>query len=100
MTVYVDSLESWGWALRGRLVKSCHMFTDELDLTELHAVATAIGMKRSWFQDKSTAPHYDLTASRRAAAVALGVVEVDRRTASNIWRQRRAALSALMEGTL
>lgn len=98
MTVYVDQLESWGWVLRGRTVQSCHLFTDTLELDELHAVALAIGMRRSWFQDKPTAPHYDLTASRRAAAVALGVVEVDRRAAATIWRQRRAYLAAVARG--
>ncbi|MCU7371605.1 DUF4031 domain-containing protein [Paucibacter sp. O1-1] len=98
MTVYVDQLESWGWVLRGRTVQSCHLFTDTLELDELHAVAQAIGMRRSWFQDKPSAPHYDLTASRRAAALALGVVEVDRRTAATIWRQRRVYLAALAEG--
>lgn len=100
MTVYVDQLEAWGWVLRGRTVQSCHLFTDTVELDELHAVAKAIGMKRSWFQDKPTAPHYDLTASRRAAVVALGVVEVDRHTAVAIWRQRREYLRALAEGSV
>ena len=90
MAVYVDSLVEWGWVLRGRSVASCHLFTDTLDLTELHAMAAAIGMKRSWFQDKRSAPHYDLTASRRARAVELGAIEVDRRQAAAITRGRRA----------
>ncbi len=76
--VYVDALRSWGWQLRGHSVQSCHMLAD--DEEELHAMAEAIGMKRAWFQrpPKTSFPHYDLTASRRAKAIALGAREVDR----------------------
>lgn len=95
MAIYVDHLESWGWQLRGRTVKSCHLFTDELDLAALHRMAADIGMKRAWFQDKPIAPHYDLVASRRAHAIELGAVEVDRHQAVAIWRLRRQALAAL-----
>ncbi|MBK3780121.1 DUF4031 domain-containing protein [Paraburkholderia aspalathi] len=93
MAVYVDALENWGWKLRGRTVASCHMFTDSLDLEELHLMAERIGMKREWFQPHRIAPHYDLTASRRAAAVKLGALEVRRKEASAIWRARREALA-------
>lgn len=94
MTVYVDPLANWGWRLRGRTVPSCHLFTDTLELDALHAVAEAIGMKRSWFQDKVTAPHYDLTPSRRLAAIQAGAVEIDRRGAAEIWRMRREFVEA------
>jgi hypothetical protein len=50
--------------------------TDE----ELHAMAEAIGMKRSWAQTmdhpRQSHHHYDLVASKRKRAVALGAVEV------------------------
>lgn len=95
MTVYVDPLEDFGWVMRGRRVKSCHMFTDGLGLDELHELAGKIGMHGAWFQKHRLAPHYDLTPSRRAAAIAAGAVEVDRRRAVEIWRARRAALQAL-----
>lgn len=95
MTIYVDSLESWGWILRGRAIRSCHMFTDAVDLEQLHVFAERIGMRRAWFQEHRIAPHYDLTQSRREAAVLLGAVEVGRRDASNIWRARREAISNL-----
>lgn len=90
MTVYVDALEEWGWRLRGRATKSCHMFTDPADLSELHALAAAIGMRREWFQDHRRAPHYDLTSHRRQAALAAGAVAVTRTEAVRIWRERRA----------
>lgn len=69
MAIYVDRLENWGWKLRGRVVMSCHMFTDSLDLEELHQFAERIGMQRAWFQPHRVAPHYDLTPSRRTEAV-------------------------------
>lgn len=94
MTVYVDDLANWGWRLRGREVASCHLFTDSLDLEELHALAARIGMKRAWFQDHPRAPHYDLTPSRRADAVAHGAVEADRERAVSIWRARRALVAS------
>lgn len=73
MPVYVDSLRDWGW----RYGASCHLIADTL--AELHAFAERIGMKRSWFQEATKRPHYDLTAQRRARAVQLGAVELTNR---------------------
>lgn len=85
MSVYVDDLAEHGW----RLGPSCHLFADSVP--ELHAFADRLGLKRAWFQldegKRRPIPHYDLTAKRRAAAVALGAVEVDRRQAVTIWRR-------------
>lgn len=94
MTVFVDELARWGWKLRGRMVASCHMFTDTVDLTELHEIAQRIGMKRAWFQDHPKAPHYDVVATRRFAALAAGAVPLDRARAVAIWRARRALVAA------
>lgn len=94
MTVYVDPLAKFGWKLRGRETASCHLFTDDIDLQSLHDLAQKIGMKRAWFQDKAAAPHYDLTPSRRQAAVVAGAVELDRKEAVGVWRARRAALAS------
>lgn len=87
MTVYVDSLMSRGWKMRGHSVKNCHMFTDG-DISELHEMAEAIGMKRSWFQDKRV-PHYDLREVRRNDAIKLGAVSVTNREAVLIWRKMK-----------
>lgn len=65
----------------------CHLTTDDFTpdgLERLHKFALSVGMRREWFQDKHRgtslwAPHYDLVDSRRARAVHLGAVEVDRR---------------------
>lgn len=90
--VYVDPLMAHGWKLRGHLVRNCHLFTDG-PIEELHALAAGIGMRRSWFQAKASTPHYDLTPTRRAAAIAAGAIEVDRRCAVELWRNLRAAQS-------
>ncbi len=83
MSVYVDHLRDWGW----RLGPSCHLIADSLD--ELHAFAASIGLRRSWFQNKRSGPHYDLTASKRNAAVALGAVELENREFVAILRRIR-----------
>lgn len=71
MTVYVDELRKYP-TRHGRW---CHMMTDG-DLSELHDMARAVDLWGEWFQDHPTHPHYDLVASKRAKAVALGAVEV------------------------
>lgn len=70
MTVYVDRLPAKGW---GKWNSGAHMLGSDID--ELHAMASQIGLKRAWFQDKSH-QHYDLTASKRALAVEAGAVEI------------------------
>lgn len=73
---YVDRLMEHGWVLRGRRVASCHLLADTEG--ELHALAAAIGMQRRWAQKtRRGVPHYDLTASRRADAVAAGAKPID-----------------------
>lgn len=92
MTIYVDPLMDFGWKLRGSPTENCHMFTDEIDLSELHRIAEAIGLKRAWFQDSSSAPHYDLTPSRRRLAIQQGAVEIGHKEAGMVWRMRREAV--------
>lgn len=46
---------------------------------ELHALAQRIGLRRSWFQAREGFPHYDVTPSRRAAAIRAGAVETSLR---------------------
>lgn len=70
MTVYIDQFPE-GW---GRWTGGGHMLASDLD--ELHAMAKRIGLRRSWFQDKTFA-HYDCTASKRRLAVAAGAVEIE-----------------------
>lgn len=66
----------------------CHMVADTP--IELHAMAQAIGMRREWFQPKST-PHYDVCLTRRAKAIDLGAIVVDRRGFVDIIRRNRVS---------
>lgn len=85
MAVYVDNVR-----IPFRGMRMSHMIADSLD--ELHAMADAIGMKREWFQETSF-PHYDVSDERRALALKLGAVAVERRELVLAMRRYRAALS-------
>ncbi len=39
-----------------------HLAGDELQ--ELHSFAQSVGLKREWFQDQPSHPHYDITTQR------------------------------------
>jgi len=89
MTVFIDGARN-GF---GRMVM-CHMLADTPN--ELHAMADAIGMKRQWYQspDKASFPHYDLSLTRRALAVAKGAKEVTRQELSAHMKRVKAELIA------
>lgn len=74
MAVKVDEFRIWA-PTRIRCFKagSCHLTADSVE--ELHEFALRLGLRRDWFQPKST-PHYDLTESRRTKALELGAVFV------------------------
>jgi uncharacterized protein DUF4031 len=79
VTVFVDTTLPHGGSTTFRWKVNCHLFSDSLDPAELHAMADAIGLKRSWFQTKPGQPwfdHYDLTEAKRALAVKRGATEV------------------------
>lgn len=76
MTVYVDKISDYpvvAEAAKRHGRRWCHMWTDG-DLSELHALAAKIGLRREWFQDGQH-PHYDLVPSKRALAIEVGAVE-------------------------
>jgi hypothetical protein len=91
MSVYVDKLRDWGW----KLGPSCHLIADSNE--ELHEFAAKIGMKRSWFQKKSSGPHYDLSASKRADAVKWGAIELEDEPFHEILKRWRKETIAKIE---
>ena len=91
MSVMVDELQAWGHA-KYRCFKggSAHLTADTLE--ELHAFADRLGLRRAWFQPRSS-PHYDLSPAKRAKALAFGAVFVSareqarRRIAARMFRE-------------
>ena len=81
MPVYVDTAKH----PFGRMVM-CHMVADSLE--ELHAMADRIGLRREWFQPLSS-PHYDVSKTKRAKAIAAGAIELDRRDFVGVLRRLR-----------
>lgn len=65
------------WPYKGSLY--CHMMSDkkgQAGLDELHAFASALGLKRAWFQDRRGYPHYDLSQNMRRLAIRKGAQAV------------------------
>lgn len=87
MAVYVDNLRDYGW----RHGPSCHLIADSVD--ELIEFAESMGLRREWFQPKSS-PHFDLTAQSRATAVEHGAIELDFRAFVRKLRELRAKRAA------
>ena len=56
----------------------CHMMADTL--TELHAFAKQLGIKRCWYHCNASYPHYDICTETRIIALAFGANLVDRHT--------------------
>lgn len=77
MTVYVDDWFQAAQVGNLRAVWS-HLYCGPWDdLTELHDLARRIGLRRDWFQDKPWPhQHYDVTKTRRLAAIRAGAVPV------------------------
>ena len=89
MTVYVDDMA----APYGRMVMF-HMVADTDE--ELHAMADKIGVARRWHQKAGTPhSHYDICKAKRALAVRLGAVEIDRAALGAIIKAKRTQPPAM-----
>lgn len=92
MAVYVDNARI---AWRGR--RWCHLVADSLD--ELHKFATSLGLKRGWFQDQASLPHYDVTVEVRDIALVRGARQADRRTLISCGRQLKIELQTRLRNS-
>ena len=75
--VYVDELTSCVRSKKWPFNSSCHLIADSR--TELYRFALKLTLKRSWMQE-GRIPHFDLTTNKRRVAVAMGAIEIDRKT--------------------
>lgn len=87
MAIYIDNVRIL-W--RGR--RWCHMVAENLD--ELHQFASRLGLKREWFQDSASYPHYDVTVETKAVALQIGAIEGDRITMISCARLLKDQLEA------
>lgn len=77
MTVMVDEIRVYGNAKHVCFRNgSAHLTADTEE--ELHAFARRLGLRREWFQPRSS-PHYDVTPKKHARALLLGVALVPAR---------------------
>ena len=88
VAIYVDELRDYH-DLMGRGLPGlwCHMITDG-NLDDLHEFAMRLGIHPRRFQNHPRHPHYDLMASSRALAVALGAMEVSTAQLGQILRKK------------
>jgi hypothetical protein len=107
MTVYVDNARIP--ARVGRISgRWSHLTADDRD--ELHRFAGRLGLARGWFQTCKRSPscrpaqrcvhwHYDVTDSKRAAAIAAGAQPIDLHQMADLLAARRAARHAVTRET-
>lgn len=72
---YLKSQKSPQAQRYGDHVKWSHLFADNIE--ELHEFASKLGLRREWFQDKESFPHYDIVGSKRRLAIELGAQEIN-----------------------
>ncbi len=85
--VFVDDLRHYGRTRNWPYDEACHMFADTQH--ELHAMADKLGLKRVWFQNKRSLPHYDLTRNKRRLAIKYGAREADPQLVMRYMRRNR-----------
>ena len=74
--IVVDEIVGSGAPWRG--ARSCHLMSDT-SVRELLEFARSAGMPWGWLQKNRDTPHFDLSPSYRARAIAAGAVPCDRR---------------------
>ncbi len=74
--------------------KMCQMTTNG-DIQDLHDFAAQIGLRREWFQDESSHPHYDLTPNKRKQAISHGAIAISSRQLTSVMNgQKQDAFSS------
>ena len=84
MAVYVgvkfQTIRSTAWPYKW----ASHLFADTV--AELHEFAARLGLKRSWFQNHTRLPHYDVTSNKRTEAIQRGAITVDMKTEVSFYK--------------
>ena len=82
--ILVDELQKWPTAIPCLKRGSCFLTVEHdadgvQDFERLHAFAASLGLRREWFEEHATAPHYKLSRAKRRRALKLGAVYVHSR---------------------
>ena len=86
MTIFVDEMVNNLWKLRGKIVKNCHMWSDQ-STEELLEFAESIGLKKGWLQrSRKGLVHFDLVERLREKAIKKGALPVTNQRAVEMWR--------------
>ena len=97
--ILCDGLRPCIRSAKWRYDQSAHLFVaDPKDLHHLHVFAGAIGLKRAWFQEQSSMPHYDLSPNKWSQAVGQGARIVGLHEFIGCMRAWRTAASGEGEG--
>lgn len=68
--------------------EACHMFAfPGVPLEDLHAMAKRIGLRREYFREHASLPHYDLSRTKQLIAISYGAKLVGRATVVEAMRQ-------------
>lgn len=87
MAVYVDNMRA-PFKHKGLRMVMCHMMADTE--AELLAMADRIGVARRWHQYPGThKSHFDISLTKRAAAVQAGAIEITWREAGALQASRK-----------
>jgi len=86
VNIYVDEHI---WPYRG--MRMCHMMCEPGGEEGLHEMAEKLGLRKSWFQTRSSVPHYDVCKAKRAQAIKLGAVPCGREKTLELIKAHRQA---------
>lgn len=81
-------VDDFGAVWRGK--PRYHLAADSVE--ELHRFAASLGIARCWFHRGARVPHYDITATQRARALAAGAIGLTSRELVLHFRNRQMAL--------
>ena len=91
MSVYVDPirvcLTSRNWPYK----KAAHLVADSVE--QLHDFASRLGLKRVWFQNRPSLPHYDLTEGMRWQAIRHGAIAITHKEFVKMMKSNRKGQS-------
>lgn len=79
MAILIDSFHNGARGPVHYWHRRCGHLVSDTSLAELHEFAAALGLRREWFQEGKSIPHYDVTGPAYELALARGALLVSSR---------------------